>query len=490
MQIDNVHPIFSSPAMRLLRADHGAFIVVFLHKTFKGDGVVSLGHESLKTKLAIYIETLRDVYPGVLAGQLDRYLVDWTDATWLRRSLLADSSEPQYQLTRHGEDAIRIVEQLLSRRNEMVGTEGRLRLVINTLTDLVRGTSANPEERLVYLFDERARIDREIEAIQQGEPIRVYNSAQVREQFQLAVEQLRALQGDFRAVEERFHEIAHDVHKQRTEADCTRGVILGNALDAEDVLRQRDEGVSFYAFVNLLFSDASRSALRETIDSVVRLDDIQDRRAAIERLRSMLPSLLRETDKVLKTTARLTGSLRRLLDEDTLSRRKATAATLQEIQQLAVGLRNNPPIDDSRFETVQTSIGVASAFARPFWTAPQTFEVNQPQQHVIDLTDAAAQGSMLAALHRLDFRRLRENVEQITAGRKETPLAEVIDRFPPKIGTLELVGYLHIAIEDEHYVDRSSTESLTFIDGASDRRVTVRVPSVVFHAKAESALPT
>ncbi len=90
----------------------------------------------------------------------------------------------------------------------MVGTESRLRLVIETLEDIVRGASADPDRRLEYLRAQRAAIDAEIAAIESGKSIQTYRPAQIRERFQTAVDLLKALQSDFRAVEERFQTIA------------------------------------------------------------------------------------------------------------------------------------------------------------------------------------------------------------------------------------------------------------------------------------------
>lgn len=47
-------------------------------------------------------------------------------------------------------------------------------------------------------------IDREIEAIESGKSIQVYRPVQIRERFQTAIELLKTLQSDFRAVEEQF----------------------------------------------------------------------------------------------------------------------------------------------------------------------------------------------------------------------------------------------------------------------------------------------
>ena len=70
------------------------------------------------------------------------------------------------------------------------------------------------------------------------------------ERLGTAVSLLRQLQSDFRAVEESFREITLQVQQRQAECQDTRGWILEFALDAEDVLKQEDQGVSGDSFMS------------------------------------------------------------------------------------------------------------------------------------------------------------------------------------------------------------------------------------------------
>lgn len=293
MRLAQITTLFdASPTIRLLGSDSAPFVIDFLNLTFKKAGLLTAGHEDLKQQLLIYIEHLHETDPDYLKGPADRYLLHWSDSGWLNRHLQSSAAEPQYQLTRHAEDAIQFIDHLISRRTGLVGTESRLRLIIDTLTDLVHGASSDPDKRLAYLEQQRDAIQREIDALHHGRPVDVYKPSQIRERFQMAVGLLKTLQSDFRAVEERFHGIAMRVQHEQQAALETRGQILGKAMDAEDVLKTEDEGISFYAFIAFLFSPDGQQTLRQTIDEVTRLEAIQDERDSIMRLRSMVRSLL------------------------------------------------------------------------------------------------------------------------------------------------------------------------------------------------------
>ncbi len=82
--------------------------------------------------------------PDCMIGPPERYIANWVEAGCSNDFVEATSQEPQYQLTAHSEEAIRFVDAALARRQSMVGTESRLRLVIETLEDVVRGATWIP----------------------------------------------------------------------------------------------------------------------------------------------------------------------------------------------------------------------------------------------------------------------------------------------------------------------------------------------------------
>lgn len=480
MQLEQIRTLYeTSPVIRLLQSDYAPFVLDFLNLAFKKSGLLAIGHEDLKLHLLIYVEELHEIEPTVLKGPADRYLLNWSDAGWLNRHLKSSAAEPQYQLTRHTEDAIQFVDLLISRRTGLVGTESRLRLIIDTLTDLVRGASSDPDKRLAYLEEQKDAIQREIDALRIGGPVDVYKPSQIRERFQMAVGLLKTLQSDFRAVEERFHEIAMRVQQDQQAAIESRGRILGNAMDSEDLLKTEDEGISFYAFIAFLFSPDGQQTLRETIDEVVRLEAIQEERESINHLRAMVKSLLREADKVLKTNGRLSTSLRRLLNTDSAEDRRQTAEVLRDIKQLACSLRTTTARDQMSGIAVQTPIGVQSPFARTFWTTPQSF-TNRPADHIIDLERAARERESLAMLELLDLELLRDNLRRVLISHENVTMETLIELFPPESGVLELIGYYQIAFEDGHSINRDLHTHVVIRDSDSGTQIRVRIPEVTF----------
>ncbi|MFN9985345.1 MAG: DUF3375 family protein, partial [Pirellula sp.] len=290
----------NSPTARLLRSDLGAWVIAFLYDTFKASSLLSIPQSELRARLKEFQSEIHTANPSTMPGSPERYLTQWTQSQWIRRFVDAHSQEPQFQLTPHAEEAIRYVEDSITRRKQLVGTESRLRLIIDTLNDIVRGSSDDPARRLDSLQAQRDAIQHEIDAIESGDRFHVYKPSQIRERFQTAIHLLRELQSDFRGVEDRFQQIARRVQQLKASGMGNRSSILGYALDAEEALKHEDEGVSFYAFVRFLLSPTEQSALRNQIQNIQQLTPLADQQESLDRLGKMVPCLLAEADKVLR----------------------------------------------------------------------------------------------------------------------------------------------------------------------------------------------
>jgi len=140
---------------------------------------------------------------------------------------------------------LKFLTSVINRNLAFIGTESRLKRIIDTLSDVVIRGSSDPERRLEHLLAERERIDREIAAIRAGGVVETYGPTAIRERFADALSDLTSLQGDFRAVEESFKGITRDVQKRQSEASDSRGMILGFALDAEGALKEQDQGFGY-----------------------------------------------------------------------------------------------------------------------------------------------------------------------------------------------------------------------------------------------------
>jgi hypothetical protein len=175
MQIERLILYFeTSPSVKLFRSQQNApFIVDFLSRTFKKVNKIAIPHSDLLGAFIEYKESVNESHPDVLKEKPEQYLTSWCSGEnrWLRRFTEANRNEPVYQLTSHVEDVLIFIEGVLDRDVGFVGTDSRLRLVIDTLQDLVAGSTKDPDIRLKHLNEAKAKIEEEIFQLHSGKAV-------------------------------------------------------------------------------------------------------------------------------------------------------------------------------------------------------------------------------------------------------------------------------------------------------------------------------
>jgi hypothetical protein len=470
----------SNPSAKLLRAQHAPYIINFLYQHFKEEGYLSTSHSVLQQQLAAHLETLHETEPEVLRDRAEVYLNAWStgESRWLRRYFDAQHSESVYELTPHTEDVLTFLTEVLDRNLGFIGTESRLSRIIATLSDIVVRGSADPDRRLKHLRDEQRRIEEEIRSIEAGNTVATHSPTAIRERFADAVSDLVSLQGDFRAVEESFKTITRDVQKRHAEALDSRGEILGFALEAEDELKDQDQGASFQAFVRLILSQSQQDALEQLIAQLDEIAELAEQLEGKQRMQGMIGSLSAEAEKVLRVTRRLNATLRRLLDTRASSTRLRLVEILSEVRALAARHADNPP--DVGID-VLSELELLSVHQRSFWEAPVRFSELELSNFEQSDDERVLAFKHLAEMQRLDWDTMRSNVASMVARADEATLPELLDEHPPKGGTIEVLGYIQLAHDDGHEVDNHHTQVVHIADPQNaSETVPYDVPRVVF----------
>jgi hypothetical protein len=473
----------SSPALRLLRCANAPFIIDFLDQQFKRPRRIAVGHSELHPALLAYREAIQETYPTALRDRPEVYLTGWcsSNTRWLNRFLESGHDEPLYQLTPHTEDVFVFLDRALGRDHGFVGTESRLRLVIETLADLVVGASADPQTRLDHLRAQKQQIDEEIRLIEGTGAVSRYQPAQVRERFATAVSLLKQLQGDFRAVEEKFRAITRQVQQRHNEGRDSTGGILAFALDAEDLLQREDQGVSFHEFVRFLLSPAQQDRLGTVIAQLGQIEELAESTDDLETVRQMVPLLLAEAEKVMRTNQRLSATLRRLLDGGRYRDSQRVGQLCREILALAASRADDPPPDSVGVE-VETRAAIASPFARTFWSEPPRFTVVDAAPREDDTEHRGEAFRLLAQMRRLDWRRMRDNVKSAVARHGTLTLGDLLAEFPVRAGVIEVLGYVQIGHDDGHIVSPAAEEEIVLSSQGAERALALTVPLVRFIA--------
>lgn len=486
MHVDFLQSFFAtSPAVRLIRSPHAFWIVDFLVKQFKETGQITRCHSELAAELDVYLERLKVDVKGLFIDgksksqeKADAFLTTWCSNSigWLKRFIGPELDEPQYQLTDEFEKALAFVERA-SKELPFIGTESRLRSVLDMLQRVADGVEEDPQARVARLRAQRDEIDREIELTLQSPESTRMTPTQIRERFVMATQQLQQLKSEFRAVEDRFKEITRSVQQKILSANESRGDILQFALDSEDTLKQGDQGQSFFEFLKLLHSPENQDRINKLVKQLHQVDELASEHEDLSSLKSMVPTLISEAEKILRTTQQLSVTLRRLLDARSTRHHQQLSQVLRDILGAAAAKSENPPIELGL--DVEVEIDIQCPMDRPFWEATEPFDEVELETREIGAAEQQAAFEQLAELDRLDWQLLRRQIADLTQQRGTISLKDLCEDFPIQIGAVEVLAYVQIAHEDGHHIDQSQMIELQHA-GPLGRRL--RVPNIVFNA--------
>jgi hypothetical protein len=191
----------------------------------------------------------------------------------------------------------------------------------------------------------RAEIDR----IRATGHVTAFTPVQINERYARVLTTARELLGDFRQVEENFKPIAREIAERHAQPGVTKGAIVGHMLDSHDALRSSEQGQSFFAFWGLLLSPERQARFQEAVTAVSTLVFMNEENRRNQMLRYFLSHLLRDGEQVVESHQRMSANLRRVLDTTHLAERRRLGELLQEVRQVALAVRDNPPTEEDFF---------------------------------------------------------------------------------------------------------------------------------------------
>jgi len=473
------------PAWRLLGADHAPLIVAFLHRTFIATNARTLGQPELISRLEDFLFDLRQRQgrgergeAGERAATFPRaareYLDDWAadDKGWLRKYYVAESDEPQFDLTPATERAIDFVLALFKR--QPVSTESRLLTVFELLRQLTEGTSVDPEARLNELHRRRAELDADIARVQAGH-IELMDAAQIKDRFLQLASTARGLLSDFRELDQSFRDLDRSVRERIATWEQGKGALLESIFGARDAISDSDQGRSFRAFWDFLMSTDRQEELTSRLETVLALPAVREL-APDPRLLRIHYDWLEAGEVAQRTVARLSEQLRRYLDDRAFMENRRIMEVIRQIEQHALALRDSPPKEDlAALDEATPTIDLP--LQRPLYAPPHKPKIDARKllQGVSDDDADALYGQVY-----VDREALRAHVRRALQTKAQISCAELIQAHPLTLGLAELVAYLALAAEDPHSViDNARSERVHWTDSAGTVREAT-LPLVLF----------
>jgi Protein of unknown function (DUF3375) len=476
----------NSPAWRLLRADNAPLVLSFLHRVFVTDNVRSISAAELASRLddELYALNQQDSARGGprFPRPAKAYLDDWAapGAGWLRKYYPDGTDEPHYDATPAVEKALQWLESL--REREFVGTESRLKVIIELLRQIVFGTEPDPAERLAELRRQREAIDGQIARIEAGE-LPMLDETAVRDRYQQFAGTARELLADFRQVEENFRKLDRQLREKIAGWHGGKGELLDDVLGSRESIAGSDQGRSFQAFYGFLLSQARQEELSSLLDRVHALAGITERDT---RLRHVHYDWLDAAQRTQATVRQLSEQLRRFLDDQVWFENRRVIDILRSIEGRALELRDsaspggrlpgvgNVPVT---LELDAASPAIRLPLERPLYAPVKKARISSDT-----VRDADEETDPVALFEQVyvDPEPLRGGVRQALRGQPQVGLAELVARYPLRQGVAELVTYLSLRDEafaivyDEQHRDQISWSAT---DG---RERTATLPRVTY----------
>jgi hypothetical protein len=249
-------------------------------------------------------------------------------------------------------------------------------------------------------------------------------------------------------------------------------------LDAEDQLKEGDQGASFQAFVRLILSQSKQDELEKMVVQLEEIAELAEQLEGKQRVRGMIGSLSAEAEKVLQVTRRLNSTLRRLLDARASTTRLRIAEVLCEIRALAARNADNPPNVEIE---VLTDLELLNVHQRTFWEPPVQFEELKLSNMEQSDDERVLAFRHLAEMQHLDWEAMRANIASSLEYAEQITLPDLLQAHPATGGTIEVLGYIQLAHDDGHTVDENQLE-VVLIKDAHDRGdpKPYEVPRIVF----------
>ena len=471
----------SSPSVAMLRARSSGIIIEFLTRVFGDVTVVS--HENIHNLLAEYLNShgvevdeesdiqFTDTYEEKAA----KFIRNWKDNGYLTNYRNEDG-EIYYELSSHSSKVIDWLAGL--KQEEYIGTESKFKSIISQLKELVEYTNEDREKRLQLLEDKKLEIEHQIQRLQMGEDVKVFEEYEIVPRFQQINKLAKELLTDFKDVDDNFKTIIKEIYRKQIDPSLNKGGILQYTFDALDELKSSSQGKSFYAFWEFLLAREMQSELDTLIAELFQMLKEKNIDSGDNFLQNMVEYLYESGRKVYQTNDKMAEKLSRIIRENEMSRADTANCIVQEIKNklIEISKKGQKPNDISL--TVDDGLEISIPFDRKI-----TFEQGEnaeylfkPEANTLSIEELGELGKVLGNVY-IDRKVLEKNILEAMKGRSQVTLSDVIELYPLKHGLPEFFAYFATLSRFPHKsVNEVKSQAIVF-DHENNKRI--RIPEII-----------
>ena len=334
-KIDIIEILNSSPSVIMLRMKTCNIIVEFLTDVF--NEAMAVSYENIHNRLAdflnnheVEIDEENDIlFSDTYEEKAVKYIKKWTDSGFLTNYRNEDG-EIYYELSSHSSKVLDWLSGL--KREEYIGTESKFKSIITQLRELVEYTSEDREKRLQILEDKKLEIEQQIQRLQMGDDVKIFEEYEIVPRFQQVSNLAKELLSDFKEVDDNFKNIIKDIYQKQIDPTLNKGGILQYTFDALDELKSSPQGKSFYAFWEFLLSRDMQDELEQLINNLFSTLQKRDIASDDRFLQNMVSYLYESGRKVYQTNDKMADKLSHIIRENDAARSDAAKRIVQEIK--------------------------------------------------------------------------------------------------------------------------------------------------------------
>ena len=355
------------------------------------------------------------------------------------------------------------------KKEEYIGTESKFKTLFSQLKDLVEFSNEDREKRLELLRQKKEDIERQIESLEMGEEIEVYEDYQIEPRYNSLNKLAKELLSDFKEVDDNFKEIIKQIYKRQTDNEGKKN-ILNYIFDAYAELKDSQQGKSFYGFWEFLLSSELQKEWDELTDLLYKTLDKRNIDSKDKFLKEMKKHLFDAGEKVSKTNDRMSEKLSLIIRNNGNSDTQATKQVINDIKKLLLNTTQNKERNNASlsYEVVELNLPLERQLNL---TPKQEIEYkNVPTEASLGITELERLDKLYNH-HQIDRKILRKRIDIILRENTQTTLAEVIElNNGIEKGLSELFGYIAILKEYKTVVSDDRKQEIAF---SKDKTITI-----------------
>lgn len=399
-----------------------------------------------------------------------RLIKDWTDRGFLT-NYQNEEGEIIYELSSHSNKVIDWIESL--KKEDYIGTESKFKTLFSQLKELVEYSNEDREKRIELLRQRKEEIERQIERLEMGEEVEVYEDYQIEPRFNSLNKMAKELLSDFKEVDDNFKDIIKQIYQRQTDNEQKKD-LLSYIFDAYAELKNSQQGKSFYAFWEFLLSAELQKEWDELTDTLYKTLEDRQIEAKDMFLKEIKRHLFDAGEKVSKTNDRMSEKLSLIIRQNERSNVEATKQIIKDIKKLLIEVSKNKEKSDAslRYETIEINLPIERQLT--FTPTREVEYMDKPQDSVIGINDLERIGKLYNPYY-VDRKILRKRIDEMLKDNGQTTIAEVIaNNSGIEKGLSELFGYIGILKEYKTAVSTEHTQYITFSEDKS-----IEIPEII-----------